>query len=933
MFKRTKISTGVLLALGGMLAAPSLVYAQETQRIEITGSSIKRIDAEGALPVQVITRDAISRSGATSTEELLNSLSSLSSAGSTVNATGAGASTYGTSEISLRGLESERTLVLVNGRRLAVFAGGGGGSINVNTIPLAAIDRIEVLNDGASAVYGSDAIAGVVNFILNKSYSGLELNATVGSPTRKGGGKSNKFSAVGGFGDVGRDGFNITLSAALEKDSALFGRERNFASRSTILPFFSGSATGLGNIQGAWIPGVVDPATGKFAAGTGTGTLGYAAGGAGTSFGNPKAADGACEDIRMFLVATPTSKGGPYCQYASAGDVGIVPKRDLATLSANLTFKLSENAELFGDVLLARSKIKQTFQPSPVRTSFLTSDAEFDTQNVDRALLVQPGTAAYTYAQNYLLGLGTAGATAVANSGLPFGVTSRVFDFGPRSSTDINTATRVVLGIRGTLLGQDYEVAVAHNENELKGKVDTGYFSQVAYAKVINTPGADWNPWSLTQTPALTSAFAAAAYAGPTLNAKSTSQSIDGKISGDLFKTPGGVAQYAYGAVVRSEKLSQDPSAALFTGDIAGLGGATAPVDRKREIVSAYSELNIPVVKGLEGNVAFRGDKYNDVGGSVTGKASLRWQPAKGVVLRASAGTGFRAPTLGDLWTPQTLGTSTAFDDNGQTDLQVSQLSGGNPALKPETSKQTGFGVVLQPFEGFSASVDVFRIKVNGIISTPSAQEVVSQYRLGNPAYQGLVTLDANGDVSQIIAVLSNTGTATVSGADLNVNYRHALPVGRLDLNLNGTYMAKFDQSTPGAAVSHKVGTIVDTGGNPVIGGDNGGVVLRWRHALTGTWSTDSWAFTLTQNFYKGYEDGNDLDGNRHFVPSQSIFDAQVAYTGIKNLKLAVGAKNLFDKNPPLYIPASNQFQAGFDINQYDPRARFVYVTAGYKFF
>ena len=933
MFKRTKISMGVLLALGGTLMVPVVAQAQEGQRIEITGSSIKRVDAEGALPVQVITREAISRTGATSTEELLNALSSLSSAGSVVNATGAGTSTYGTSEISLRGLESTRTLVLVNGRRLAVFAGGGGGSVNVNTIPLAAIERIEVLNDGASAVYGSDAIAGVVNFILNKSYTGLEANATVGAPSRKGGGKSNKFSVVGGIGDLGRDNFNVTLSAALEKDTALFGRERSFANRATVLPFFSGSATGLGNIQGAWIPGVVDPATGKFTTGTGTGTLGYAAGSASGSFGNPKAADGACGDIRMFLVATPTTKGAPYCQYDSAGDVGLIPKRDLATVSANLTLKLSDSAELFGDVLLARSKIQQTYQPSPARTSFFASDGEFDTQNVDRALLVRPGTAAYTYAQNYLLGLGTPGATAVANSGLPFGVTSRVFDFGPRSNTDINTATRVVAGIRGSLFNQEYEVALAHNENELKGKVGTGYFSQVAFAKVFNAPGADWNPWSLTQSPALTSALSAAVYTGPTLDAKSTSTSIDGKISGDLFKTPGGIAQYAYGAVVRNEKLSQDPSPALFTGDIAGLGGATAPVNRKREIVSAYSEVNVPIVKGFEGNVAFRGDKYSDVGGSVTGKASIRWQPVKSFVLRASTGTGFRAPTLGDLWTPQTLGTSEQFNDKGQTDLQVTALSGGNPALKPETSKQTGFGLVFTPFDGFTASIDVFRIKVTGIISTPSAQEVVSQFRLGNPAYQGLVTLDANGDVSQITTVLNNTGIATVSGADVNLNYRQAFDLGKLDLNLSGTYMKQFDQSTPGAEISHKVGTQVDLAGTPVIGADGGGVILRWRHALSGTWSTGPWAFTLTQNFYKGYEDGHDLNDERHFVPSQSIFDAQVAFTGIKNLKLAVGAKNLFDKSPPIYIPASNQFQSGFDINQYDPRARFVYVTAGYKFF
>lgn len=934
MFKPTVLTRSLLLAFGGSMALLGTpTWAQETQRVEITGSSIKRVDVEGALPVQVLTRDDIARSGATSTEALLASISSLSSMGSTVNATGAGSSTYGNSTISLRGLSASRTLVLVNGRRLAVFAGGGGGSVNVNTIPLAAIEKMEVLNDGASAVYGSDAIAGVVNFILAKNYQGLELSATTDNPTRAGGGKSKKASLVGGFGDLDKDRFSVTLSAALEKDDALYGKDRDFANTATRLPFFSGSATGLGNIQGAWIRGVVDPTTGAFQTGTGKGTLGYAAGGSGSSFGNPKAAEDACASIRMFKVATLTNKGAPYCQYDSAGDVGLVPKRDLATFSGNLAFKLSDSAELFGDFMYSRSKVQQTYQPSPARSSFFDTDAEFDTQNVDRALLISPGTDAYTYAKNYLLSLNKAAATAVANSGLPFGVTSRVFDFGLRSNTDTATQGRVVAGLRGTAAGQDYEIALSNNISKVSGEVTTGYFSQVALAKIINDPTSGWNPWAATQSAALIQKLQAAKYSGATLAGTSTSSAIDAKLSGDLFKLGGGTAQYAFGLASREEHFKQDPSAALFTGDIAGLGGATAPIDKKRTIYSVFSEVNAPFVKGLEANVAFRGDQYSDVGGALTGKVSLKWQPTRDFAVRASTGTGFRAPTLPDLWTPQTAGTSEQFNDNGQTDLQVTALSGGNPNLKPETSRQQGLGLVFSPFAGFSGSVDLFWIRVNRIIATPSAQEVVSQYRLGNPAYQGLVVLDANGDVSQITTVLANTGTAKVSGVDVNLNYKTALPLGKLDLNLSGTYMGTFDQSTPGSAVSHKVGTMVDADGNPVIGADSGGVVLRWKHVLRGTYTLGAWDMTLIQNFYKGYEDGHDLNDNRHFVPSQAIYDAQVSYRGIKGLKLTAGVRNLFDKNPPIYIPASNQFQSGFDISQYDPRARAVYLTASYKFF
>jgi len=172
MFKRTKICSGLMLAFGGTLAiSASPAFAQQQlERVEVTGSSIKRVEAEGALPVQVITREEISRSGVTSVEQLLNNLSAVQTSGGLTTTLGAGLSIYGRAEVSLRGIGSERTLVLVNGRRIAAFAGGGGAAINVNAIPFGAIERVEVLKDGASSVYGSDAIAGVINFILSKEY-------------------------------------------------------------------------------------------------------------------------------------------------------------------------------------------------------------------------------------------------------------------------------------------------------------------------------------------------------------------------------------------------------------------------------------------------------------------------------------------------------------------------------------------------------------------------------------------------------------------------------------------------------------------------------------------------------------------------------------------------------------------------------------------
>ncbi len=930
MFKKTKVCTGLMLAFGGTLTLglPPAFAQQQLERVEITGSSIKRVDAEGALPVQVISREEITRSGVTSVEQLLQAVSASSTSGGLTTSQGAGLSTYGRSEVSLRGLSSERTLVLVNGRRLAAFAGGGGAAVNVSAIPLAAIERIEVLKDGASSTYGSDAMAGVINFILTKDYQGIGLEATYGTPTHSGGGQNTKIGIIGGFGKIGQDRFNVTLAASLEKEKQLKAKDRPFSRTGNNFPYTVAGATGQGNIEGAYTPGTGSAAAGNWVEGARQPGFG---GSPGTGYGNPLAASNTCEAINMFRNPAPTSKGVPFCAYDSSAFVdGLIPERESNNLSANLSFKLSDAVELFGDALYSKNKVTQRIQTSPVRRSFLVGDSQFAIQGVDPALLIFPANPNYQIAANYLNANGFGSIV-----GQPLAITSRVTDFGPRTAQDTSTQTRFVGGVRGVLFGQDYEAAYSQNESKLAGSVIDGYFSQVAYARIVQGSN-DWNPWSLTQTAAFNAQLPAAKYIGPTLNAKSSSKVVDAKIAGDLFALPGGASQYATGVQYREESYLTNPAPALESGDIAGLGGGVPPVNRSRKIGSAFGELNLPIVKGVEANVAVRYDKYNDVKDSTTYKGSLRWQPVNSFLIRGSLGTGFRAPTLSDLWTPQTIGTSAQFTDPAfpaTPNLQVPELSGGNPDVKPETSNQRSIGIVLSPVPSFTLGFDYWNAEIKGIISTPSTQEIVTRFRAGDPAYSGLVTLTAGGEVEQTKSILANVGSAKLSGIDVDMNFREAFAGGRIDVGLNGTYMIKFDQTTPGGTLSQKVGTIVDPNGDPVLDADTGGVVLRWKHVLSTTFSTGSWAFTFAQNFRTGYETGRrQLDGERNFVTHESLFDTQIAFTGVKNLKLAVGVKNLFDTQPQVFVPVSNQFQAGYDVTQYDARGRFIYGTIGYKF-
>jgi iron complex outermembrane receptor protein len=602
---------------------------------------------------------------------------------------------------------------------------------------------------------------------------------------------------------------------------------------------------------------------------------------------------------------------------------------------------------VFGDALYSKSVVKYTYQASPLRRDFMQTDNEFVNQGVDPVLLIRPNNPNYQFAVDYLNAMEALnpgqGFGALAASGLPFATTARVFTFGPRSNEDTATQSRVVGGLRGTVAKQDYEVALVTNQSKVAGKTVSGYFSQVEYAKVINDVNSDYNPWSLTQSPAFYDAVAGATYAGPTLKAKSKSNSLDAKLSGELAQMSAGPLQYAAGVQLRRENMVLNPSAALFSGDIAGLGGATPPVDKDRKINSIFGELNVPIFKGLEGNFALRNDDYDDVGKSTNYKASLRWQPTKELLLRGSLGTGFRAPTLLDLWSPVVLGTSEQFNDPffndaEHNDLQVNSFTGGNANLKPEKSKQASIGIVFSPVKDVSLSLDYFNIRVKDLVALESAQAVVARNFAGDPAYASYVVRDGQGEIQTITQLLRNVGDAKVQGIDVEAAWRFPLAAGRLDVNLAGTYMIKFDSTTPSGVVSHKVGTIVEADGTtPVLSSSNStqdGVVLRWKHYLSATYSQGPWAFTLAQNFYKGYRDSNYGDDSEipHKVGDQALYDVNVAFKGVKNLTLALGVKNLFNKAPPLFIPTSNQFQAGYDITMYDPRGRFVYATAAYKF-
>ncbi len=323
------------------LAAGAAAWGQDSpQRVEITGSSIKRTDAETALPVQVLTRKEIAATGAVNVEQLLQTVSAMTSSGATVNSSASGAATGGLSGISLRGLTSIRTLVLINGRRIAPYGIGFVGdsvSVDVNSIPLAAIERVEVLKDGASAIYGSDAIAGVVNFILRKDYTGLELSADYGE-TSGGGAHYKRATVTWGQGDIASDKYNVMVSASYQKEGALFGRDRDFASRGYNVDA-NNDTTSFNTF----------PANFLLLDGSGNG-------------GNASAPG--CPGPYSF--DSPFLTGSGFCAFDPSPLVTLVPESERTSLNVSARFALSSNLELFAEASYNRNKQRTIIQPVPI---------------------------------------------------------------------------------------------------------------------------------------------------------------------------------------------------------------------------------------------------------------------------------------------------------------------------------------------------------------------------------------------------------------------------------------------------------------------------------------------------------------------------------------------------------------------------------------
>lgn len=930
MFKRTKLSAAALFAIGGMvLAAP--VLAQQAERVEVTGSRFKTTETEGAAPVTSLSAETIKIEAARNAESLLNNLPSVFADYGAQVSNGS----TGTATVNLRNLGSSRTLVLVNGRRVPAGSPRNPAA-DLNQIPISLVKRVDVLTGGASAVYGADAVAGVINFVMNDRFEGLQVelnhqfyNHQQNNPKdvntalnarkypipgdKDADGEVTDFGLTIGGNFAGNKG-NAAVFLGYKKEKALLQSERDFSACS-----FGAS----GNV--------------------------FTCGGSGTSFpgrfltdnGNFTVAD-AAGNTRTWTAANDAYNFGPlnYFQRPS----------DRFSVAAFARYDISD---------MARAYLEASFHDDHTVAQIAPSGLfGFDASGANAIRYENP---LLTDAWRKALGLTAAGQTADAL------IFRRNVEGGGRQDDLRHSSYRLVTGVKGDIGAISYDVfaqvgRVVYQETY---KNDFSIVRSARALDVVTDPatgravcrsvldGSDPNcvPYNIWKLGGVTPE-ALAYLQTPGFQKGFTAQNvIGGNVSVDLgqygVKLPS--AQNGLGLVVgaerRSEKLDLSTDSAFTTGDLAGQGGPTIGVGGQYSVKDVYAELRVPLIEKkpfvelLNLNASYRYSDYSIGTTSDTYGLGLEYAPVKAVKLRGTLQRAVRSPNVVELFSAQSLGlfnldndpcgpTKTATAEQcARTGLpanlygsevldspagQFNGLFGGNPQLKPETSDSVTLGVVFSPTRDLDVTVDYFNIKLKESVGiVPQTTTLTKCLQTGDPLFCSKIHRDSRGTLwatpaGFIEGTNANLGSNHTTGFDLGANYRTKLPgLGQLDVSFIGTLLTKFEaEPVPGEGTYDCAGYYgTNTCGTPL---------PKWRHKLRTTWNTP-WKTDLTLTWrHLGAVKNEALSSNPILsgavAPVQerfgavNYFDIAAKYDLTKNVALRLSINNLLDKDPPLAV-------------------------------
>ena len=947
MLKRTVLANSLLIAFSGSAAlygsaAMAQQSTQELQRVTVTGSNIKRTDAETASPVQTITRDDIQRSGKTTVADVILGLNGNSN-GSVPLSFGVGFAA-GASGVSLRGLGANSTLVLLNGRRMAPYGLADDGQrsfVDLSTIPLDAVERIEVVKDGASAIYGSDAIGGVVNIITRQDFKGIILNASYGQ-TRYGDGKTPKASITGGFGDLSKDKYNIFFTLEAQKVGEVRQSDR----------------AGRGGI------GDPDIMSRGYDLGTGFGYAGYQVSGtsvSGSNYGYARpytSPNGSTAAVNYVQLATPAGCTTPAaiaalgysgCTWNQIDYLQLQPPEEKLNFLTRGTLEISPSLSAFGEIGVFKSKVSTTYTPSSVSGSW--ADTVNGTTLSNTAITMGPNHPDNPF-----------NAASGANGGLGYDARLRYVtaDLGGRNNTYDTTVSRVLGGLKGNAYNWDWEAGLLYTESVTDQTTD-GYIRNSVLRDFLNgTNLSGMNPtgtyYRLGVNAGLNSAATNAAIAPHITNtAKTSIAALDFKASRELMQLSGGPLSLAVGAEFRQEKSDSPPKPYTLEADIIGLGysGFTA----SRNISAVYGELSAPVLSNLELTAALRSDQYSDYGNSTTPKVGFKYTPIPQVVVRGTYAEGFRAP--GPAESGKSVGGAAGYTNvvdpvrcpvtglAADCNAQVLAISPANPSVKPETSKSFTLGLVFEPVKDTSISVDLWQItRKNEILGADPATV------LTNPAgfptavivrdTDDLPGVANSGTLLSVTQPYSNGPKTVTNGVDFDVRQRFNLgEAGKLMSVLTWTHLNKFRRTLADGSSYEYAGT----DGPTSLSSSSGMPKDKATFALT--WDRGPLSMTGTVNYVSGvknieyedsgclitFSDGSDAPSPGCKTPSFTTLDVTGKYQVTKALQIYGGVTNLFDRVAPYDLSAFygiTHYNANY--NQAGGLGRSYSVGARYQF-
>ena len=864
MFTNTKLAKSIQLAIAfGAVSGLSLsnaALAQETEeaeaqtveKIQVTGSRIKRADMEGALPVTVIDRAAIEFSGQTSVADLLRNTS--------FNSTGSfrpqsGSSAQGVSQINLRGLGASRSLVLVDGRRLA-RSPSTGATQDLNGIPAAAVERIEILTDGASAVYGSDAIGGVVNIITRKDFNGVELKIGAAQVDVEGGDREEGSIIFGTSSDEG----SMLGGVSWNSRDIIFARAFDWYTPGG--SFYSQNFRDYNRSDASWtrIPGACDQ--GEFY------TIPY----------GPAITDSAGENNRCGFNFASVS-----ADEASTGNVGFF---------LNSRYEINDDWSIFSNMNISKSSSFGRYAPS---LAFVDVDAASPNNPTN------PDSPYYDPAFNHSI-YDTAADPLVGSNSVS--ILHRFAGLGNRDNDVDNYLSDLLVAVEGDIDGVLVEFGVRRNKSRTYD-VGRNYVVIPIAEEYMNAGTYLVGDLERNSADVLNSMKATISRIGDY-----NQDEVFGSVQFDLFDMDGGTAVAIVGGEWRDIFYSDQYDSLSEGGVIGGSAGNSA--GGTRQVKAAYVEAVFPIQDNLEVTTAARYDSYNDYGSDVSPKVSVRYNPIDELVLRASYGEGFRAPSLDILTQKESFSADSVRDPQhclavGLAETCSDQIDAyviANPFLESETSTQYAFGIAYEAAEWVDFSLDYFNIEIDNRIKAFSSGELVNLVNTNQSLPAGMsVARNQFGEIERITRGFGNQGTLDTAGLDLNLNTRFDFnEMGALRSNLSMSYTAKYD--VDGADQ-------LDFSAFPA-----------YRGVLSNVYSIGDFDIAWNMNIIG---DTARLSGAEYLPVSTWITnDVNVSYNAPWGGKVTVGSNNIGGKAPILGTDPDGSREYNFSL--YDGYGRIVYA-------